>query len=463
VTFVEHHRAHLTHAYITSPFHRCALLSLDGFGDFVSTAWGKGVAGKVTIGRRVFFPHSLGIFYTAITQFLGFDRYGEEYKVMALAPYGTPRYQHLLRELIVPTPRGFRLTPAYFEHTGRGVSMSFGEGVPSLGRVYRPRLTALLGPAKERDDPLTERHADLAASLQAVTETIVLSIARLVRDETREVCLAVAGGVALNSVANGVMRRSGLFRDIWIPSAPADDGTAIGAAAAVALKYGEGYPPHRENATPFLGPAYPAHHALRHRAGEEMRSIMERMVAALTRGEIVAWFRGRMEFGPRALGHRSIFADPRRADLRTVLNSRVKHREAFRPFAPIVLEEDAATYFELQGSSPNMMFVFPVRPPWRERLPAITHVDGSARVQTISPDLDPTLATLLTLWRERTGISVLLNTSFNENEPIVCTPKEAVACFQRTRMDVLVLEHALREKQALHSSCSCYTHGTPCG
>lgn len=449
--FVEHHRAHLTHAYVTGPSRRSALLSIDGFGDFVSLAWGWGRDGDVRILHRTFFPHSLGLLYTAVTQLLGFDRYGEEYKVMALAAYGEPRQREQFRRLIRPTPDGFALHPAFFEHTRRGVPMSFGPGTPDLGRVYSKQLPALLGPPRAREEPLTARHYDLAASLQAATEDIILHIARRVRAVTGETTLALAGGVALNSVANGVLSRQRLFARLWIPSAPADDGTAIGAAASVALAHGEGVPPCRENASACLGPAYPTPLTFPLEVSAEVVSEtegVERAVEALWRGGIVGWFQGRMEFGPRALGQRSIFADPRRADVRDRLNALVKRRELFRPFAPLVLLEDAPTYFALSELSPTMMFVSPVRPEWRAKLPAITHIDGSARVQTVDATSSPHLCLLLRRWKERAGVSVLLNTSFNENEPIVNTPKEALDCFLRTPIDLLVLNDRVITKRS---------------
>lgn len=451
IRYVEHHRAHLTHAYITSPFERCAVLSLDGFGDFVSAAWGRAEGNEVHIRKRIFFPHSLGLLYTAISQFLGFDRYGEEYKVMALASYGTPRHRDAMRRLIRPTLTGFCLATSYFEHIGRGIMMSFGSGTPVIGRAYHSRLHTLLGEPRERDAPLTARHTDIAASLQAVTEEILLHVGRIVRKETGERFLAFAGGVALNSVANGVLRRARIFEDIWVPSAPADDGTAIGAAAAVSLTLGERAMPSKRNGSPFLGPAPDAAppevpNGANREVVSSMDALLERAVDVLDRGGIVGWFHGRMEFGPRALGHRSILADPRRSDMRDRLNAQVKHREAFRPFAPIVLTDDADTFFERPGHSPTMMFVAPVRTEWRARLPAITHVDGSARIQTIDESVDERTARLLRRWEERTGISVLVNTSFNENEPIVCSVDEAVGCFERTAMDALIVGDALFTK-----------------
>lgn len=432
---VEHHLAHLTYGYVTSNFERCSLLSIDGFGDFVSTAWGEGINGKINVSNRIFFPHSLGIFYTALTQFLGFDGYGEEYKVMALASYGAPHYKGILQEIIFNTNNGFKLAPKYFTHTSGGGEMTYGAGTPKLGRLYSNDLVKILGPARKREQPLTARHFDIAASLQAVATDLVLHLGKLIRNHSESKNLVLSGGVAQNSVTNGALEQSALFEKIWFPSAPADDGTAIGAAAVVALANGDSFV-GKNNSSPFLGPQYGTD---QNGDGE----LINNVVQLLKKGKIIGWFEGRAEFGPRALGHRSILADPRTVEMKDKINAIVKKRENFRPFAPMVLLEDANKYFNIISESPNMMSVVTVKPEWRQKLAAISHVDGTARVQTVTGGLLPNIARLLEAWRDAVGISVLLNTSFNENEPIVNTPEEAIACFNRTRLDALVINGKL--------------------
>lgn len=441
---VEHHLSHLAYAFVTSGFEKSALLSIDGFGDFVSTTWGTGNAGSVKINHRIFFPHSLGAFYTAVTQFLGFTGYGEEYKVMALASYGQPRYEDVFNQIIRPTRNGFRLNPRYFNYNKKGVEMSYGAGTPFVGPIFCAGVEKILGPRRLREEVLTERHYDLAYSMQAVTTKIILNLAQLVKKQSGEEKLAIAGGVGLNGVANGALVEKSGFKEVWFPSAPADDGTAIGAAAVVALENGDRFY-GKTNRSPFLAPEYKTEPG----GAEELlpeSAVIEQLAGLLADGKIVGWYDGRGEFGPRALGHRSILADPRKTALKEKINAIVKKRENFRPFAPMVLASDAEKYFEMKHASPNMMVVVAVKAEWRKRLSAITHVDGTARVQTVEERELPLIHKLMVEWRRITGISVLLNTSFNENEPIVNTPEEALACYQRTAIDALFLNGKLLKK-----------------
>jgi carbamoyltransferase len=438
---VEHHRAHLAYSYATSNFDQCNLLSVDGFGDFVSTAWGFSGDDGINIAKRVFFPHSIGIFYTALTQFLGFSGYGEEYKVMALASYGTPRYLELFSKIIKKTNDGFRLSTKYFTHTKGRAEMTYGAGTPVVGKLYSTQLEKILGPARKREQALTERHFDLASTLQAMTTDIILHLAMLAKNNSNSRNLAVSGGVAQNSVTNGALERSGLFENYWFPSAPADDGTAIGSAVVVALANGDRFQ-GKGNNTAFLGPMFNSEKNENKKMIDNSKLISS-VVDLLRNGKIVGWFEDGAEFGPRALGHRSILADPRQVGIREKINAVIKKRENFRPFAPMVLLEDSQKYFEMTKASPNMMIVASVKTEWRNKMAAITHIDGTARVQTVTKELLPNIATLLEKWREVTGISVLLNTSFNENEPIVNTPDEALDCFQRTSMDALAINGEL--------------------
>lgn len=448
VRSIEHHASHLAYAYATSPFPSCALLSLDGFGDFASAAWGRGANNKIDIAGRVFFPHSLGILYTAVTQFLGFDRFGEEYKVMALAAYGTPRYTKEINQLIWRTPHGFSLNIKAFEHVKRFVSMN--QEVAYIERLWsQDMFNVLLGKERKREEEITQQHKDIAASLQCVTNEIILHCCNIIKQKTNEDNLALAGGVALNSVANGMISRSGLFNTVWIGSAPADDGTAIGAAAFVAMKHKELHIPWNKNSSPFLGPSHKdssstprlfiGTNGWKVSRIPNRKDFYEKIIDLLSKGNIIGWHEGAMEFGPRALGHRSILADPRNPKIKAKINATIKKRESFRPFAPMVLEEDVNEYFKLSQASPNMMIVAPIRYEWQGKLPAICHYDGSARIQTVNKRLLPNIANLLKLWKQETGVSVLLNTSFNENEPIVNTPEQAIACAKRSGIDIVAL------------------------
>ena len=451
---VGHHRSHLASAFFVSPFEEAACLSLDGFGDFVSTMRAVGRDRDLALLDEVAYPHSLGLFYTAVTQYLGFHRYGEEWKMMGLAPYGSPRYAEALRNLVHPRPAGrFALDTSYFRHATEGIEMSWSEGSPRLGRVWSDKLVRLLGPARDPEDPdFYGRWADVAASAQAVYEEIFFHVANDLFERTRLPRLALAGGCALNSVANGKILERTPFREVFVQPAAGDDGTAVGAAFWV--EHAVLRRPRRhvmEHA--YLGPAFGESEIVaaldRARAdgwddAVEVRRLEDadlyrETAAAIAAGKVVGWFQGAMEWGPRALGNRSIVADPRRADMKDVLNGRIKHRETYRPFAPSVLEERAGTYFERSEPSPFMLMVYRVREAERARIPAVTHVDGTGRLQTVSRRTNPRYHALISEFERQTGIGLVLNTSFNEHEPIVATPDDAIACYRKTRMDVLAL------------------------
>jgi len=460
---VEHHRAHLASAFYCSPFEEAACLTIDGFGDFLSSMSAIGRGTRLEILDDVMFPHSLGIFYTAVTQFLGFPKYGDEYKVMGLAPYGRPSFLPRMREIVRLCDAGrFETDLDYFRHASEGVTMSWQGGEPTLGPLWSSRFTEAFGPAREPGGPITERDHDLAASLQAMYEEAFFHRLGWLQERTRLKALCLAGGCAMNSVANGkIFSRTG-FTDVFIQSAAGDAGTALGAAQYV--WHGElGRPRHFVMEHSYWGPEFaPADigHAIRSlipdfrpepggasqrcrdleiRQMADEASLVREIAAALASGEIVGWFQGRTEWGPRALGNRSILADPRRAEMKDVLNARIKRREPFRPFAPSILEERVADYFEECYPDPFMIKVYPVRASKRAEIPAVTHVDGSGRLQTVSRAQNPRYWALIKAFEDATGVPVLLNTSFNENEPIVNTPTEALDCFLRTRMDRLVL------------------------
>jgi carbamoyltransferase len=448
---VEHHRAHLLSTFLASGWEEAALLSVDGFGDFVSTMLGHGRGSRLEVLGQVEFPHSLGILYTATTQFLGFPHYGDEGKVMGLAACGEPTFREAFRELLTFTADGFRLGLDHFLHHTRGVAMTWDQGSPEVGQVWSPSWEDTFGPARVPGEPLTDRDRDLAATVQQVLEEAYAHLLELLHRRTGSRRLCLAGGVAYNSVANGKIRSRTPFQEVHVICAAGDSGTALGAAYAAHLAQpGASRPPPLPGA--YLGPGFERAEielALQ-RAGLEgvprgEAELLERTAAAIAAGQVVGWFQGRMEFGPRALGNRSIVVDPRHPGMKDILNARIKHREPFRPFAPSVLEERAGEFFEDSYPSPDMLMVYGVRPEHRARLPAITHIDGTGRLQTVSREANPRFHGLICAFEAHSGVPMVLNTSFNENEPIVCTPDDAIDCFLKTGMDLLVLGDVMVE------------------
>jgi len=461
---VEHHRAHLASAFLVSPFEEAALVSVDGFGDFLSAMWGVGRGTTIEVRGRVFFPHSLGLFYQAITQYLGFWSYGDEYKVMGYAPYGRPTRMREMEQLVRLLPDGgYELGLDYFRHHAEGVEMVWQGGYPEVGRIFTSALEELLGPARQKDQPLDERHADIAASAQAMYERALFHLLDIVQRETGLDRLCLAGGCAMNSVANGKVYRRTPFRELYLPAAAGDAGGAIGAAFEVwhavsgaprafvmdRASWGPGW--NDEELAAFVAAHRGAIEAqgCRIETAETEAVLAEQVAAAIAHGAVVGWFQGRMEWGPRALGNRSILADPRRADMKDLLNLKIKRRESFRPFAPAILRERVADWFEEEDDVPFMMQVFQVRPERRAQVPATTHVDGSGRLQTVTREANPRYYDLIAAFERRTGVPILLNTSFNENEPIVCRPEEALDCFLRTKMDLLVLGRTIVRREGL--------------
>jgi carbamoyltransferase len=452
--WVEHHPAHLASAFLVSPFEEAAVCAVDGFGDFVSTSWAAGRGASLEWLDRVYFPHSLGLFYLALTQYLGFPAYGDEYKVMGLAPYGAPDFAGDLRRLLRLEPGGgFALDLSYFRHASSGVRMSWEAGEPAIAPVFAPKLEDLLGRARQPAEPLGPRHEAIAASLQQVFEEAAFHVLRGLHARTGQRRLCLAGGCAMNSVANGKIRAQTPFEDVYVQPAAADDGTALGAAFYVwnrLLGRPRGFVMEHaywgpEFAAAAVARALAARGAELARQGARVREFGDddalcRFAAErLAEGKVVGWFQGRSEWGARALGNRSILADPRRADMREVINAKIKLREKFRPFAPSILEDALDAYFTGARPDPFMMHVYPVRPDKRAVIPAVVHVDGSGRLQTVSRQANPLYWQLLRAFEKLTGVPVLLNTSFNENEPIVSRPEEALDCFLRTRMDALAL------------------------
>jgi carbamoyltransferase len=459
--YVEHHPAHLASAFFASGFDEAACCAIDGFGDFVSVSVGDGRGASLDVVSRVYFPHSIGLLYLAVTQFLGFKSWGDEYKVMGLAPYGRPRYADKVRQLITLNGGGaFELDLAYFNHWTGGVTMQRDSGAPTVPDVYTDRMPALLGPARDPADPVEGRHEDIAASLQLVFEEAAFHVLRDAYARVSRDRLCLAGGCAMNSVANGKIRASTPFRDVYIQPAAGDNGTALGAALHVwnhELRGARtstmthaywGTAPAEGDVRGAIERSY-AGGTLGHRWTElpSEQGLCDLVAAHIAEGRVVGWFQGRMEWGARALGNRSILADPRRADMREIINTKIKFRERFRPFAPSVLEEALDDYFVGAVPDPFMVQVYPVREDKRTVIPAVTHIDGSGRLQTVSRDTNPIYWQLIRAFAARTGVPVLLNTSFNENEPIVQRPDEAIDCFLRTDMDVLAIGPHLLEKR----------------
>ncbi|MFM7393010.1 MAG: carbamoyltransferase [Cyanobium sp.] len=458
--FVEHHRAHLASAFYASPFPRAAVISVDGFGDFSSGAWGYGEGTDLQLDGQIWFPHSLGAYYTAITQYLGFPNYGDEYKVMGLAPYGRPTHLEQMRRIVRLQDDGtYRLDLRYFRHATEDLPHQWSQGTPVVGSHWSGALEDLLGPARRPEEPLEQRHHDIARSAQAMYEEAFFHLLRALHRRHPVEAVCIAGGCGANSVANGKVTVSTPFRQVWVQAAAGDAGGALGAALAVWHELGGARSaPMR---TAYLGSRSEGDTAtaMLERADTRLQldeagctistlpedGLCEEVAQAIGEGLVVGWFDGRMEWGPRALGHRSILGDPRRADMKDILNRKIKRRESFRPFAPSVLREAVPEWFERDGDVPFMMQVYPIREEKRSLIPAVTHVDGSGRLQTVNEEDNGRYYRLIRAFAARTGVPMVLNTSFNENEPIVCTPEQALDCFLRTRMDVLVLgDHLIR-------------------
>jgi carbamoyltransferase len=463
---VEHHQAHLASSFFVSPFEDAALLSADGLGDFASSMWGAGRGNQMAISGAIAFPHSLGLYYTAVTQYLGFLKFGDEYKVMGLAAYGEPEQLEAFRDIVRFSSNGgdfgFRLGLDYFVHHRTGPEMSWAESdkTPVLGKMFSDQMGKRLGgPAREPDEPLEQRHRNLAAALQARLEEVYLGMLRKLASKTGAKAVCLSGGVAFNCVANGKIFDQTPFERVYVHPAAGDAGLAVGAAYYVWNQilrkprsfvmdhayWGPGYTPQEirvamETSEVSKGGGYSV-------AELAEPELLRRTAAIIADGKILGWYQGRAEWGPRALGNRSIVADPRRPEMKEILNRRIKHREIFRPFAPSILAEKTGEWFEKSHPSPFMTLAYAVRPEKRDKIPAPTHVDGTGRLQTVSRESNPRYHALIREFERQTGVPVVLNTSFNDNEPIVCRPQEALDCFLRTQMDTLVLGNYLITRQ----------------
>ena len=453
---VEHHRAHLASAFFASSFEETALLSIDGSGDFTTTMLGVGKGTNIEVLDSIDFPHSIGVFYSAFTQYLGFPHYGDEYKVMGLAPYGKPLHVDKLKDIVRLTDDGlFKLNLAYFSVTSGNV-ISYGDDhIPMVNKLYTNKFAELFGPERKKNEELSQYHKDLAASVQAYTEQIIFHLLQGLADRTKLTSLCIAGGVAQNSVANGKITRNTPFTKVYIPSAGHDAGISMGAALYVHNQM-LGMPRVPSIRSAYTGSWYSNEDIELFLTGEGVSfkrydddALFDRVSDALINGGVVGWFNGRAEFGPRALGGRSILADPRRQDAKELLNAKVKRRESFRPFAPSILAEQVDAFFEVNDRVPFMEKVFPIRKDKQHLIPAVTHVDGTGRLQSVEKDTNPRYYNLINAFFKKTGVPILLNTSFNENEPIVNSPIEALDCFRRTHMDMLVLENIIVERNHL--------------
>lgn len=455
---VEHHLAHIASAYYLSPFESLtAGFSYDASGDFASMMAARCEGPRIEVLDKVTLPHSLGFFYTALCQFIGFDDFGEEYKVMGLAPYGEDKYCDVMRQLVTfDDSHWYRLNTEYFGmHEGGESGAVDDEQRIVMGRFYTDRLIDALGAPRNRADPLTQREKDIARSTQVRFEEAAVHCLSRLQDRVPTSRLAMAGGCALNGVANARIHRETPFTQHYLQAAASDDGTCLGAAYWVwhnVLGRSERF--HMQHA--FWGPEY---------ADERMRQVaeasgylvkvcadeqdlVETAAGLIADGLVVGWYQGRSEWGPRALGNRSILANPAIPTMKDTINAKIKRRESFRPFAPSVLKEAVSTYFEQDIDSPFMQHVVKIRPEWRERLPAVTHVDGTGRLQTVDQASNPRYHALISAFQKRTGVGMVLNTSFNENEPVVDTPEQAYDCFARTDMDALCLGRYVMTKTA---------------
>ncbi|MFQ5458401.1 MAG: carbamoyltransferase [Myxococcota bacterium] len=445
VLFIEHHQSHAASAFMVSPFEEAAVLTIDGVGEWATASYGVGKGNKLDLFKEIRFPHSLGLLYSAFTYYLGFKVNSAEYKVMGAAPYGRPIYYDLIMdELIRLRDDGsFKLNMKYFAYD-YGLTMTNKKFDQLFG-----------GPPREPETRLEQKHWDISASVQKVTEEVVLRMARHLHAETGQENLCMAGGVALNCVANGRLQREGPFKRIFVQPAAGDAGGAVGVASFI---YHQLLDNPRTWVWPhaYWGPAYSTDEIRAYlqksdiKCHELERDALLRKTASLIAGQnVVGWFQGRMEFGPRSLGNRSILADARNPDNKDVVNLKIKFRESFRPFAPSVLADRCSEYFELQGESPYMLIVDQVKPEKRT-IPSVTHADGSARIQTVTREQNPLFHDLIKAFDGETGCPVIINTSFNvRGEPIVCTPADAYLCFMRTNMDYLVLDRFLLDKKEM--------------
>ncbi len=445
---IEHHKAHLASSFFVSPFENAVCVSVDGFGDFVSTMRGLGSDNKIAVSDCVHYPHSLGVFYTALTQFLGFPNYGDEYKTMGLSAMGRPVYMNEMREIVKFAKKGFfKLDTSYFAHHRDGVEMTWHDGIPSISKIYSDKLGDLLGEPRKPNEEINQHHKDIAASVQAMYEEAFFHLLNYSYEMYKNENLCLSGGAIQNSLANGKILEKTKFKHIDIPPAACDAGTAVGAAFWV---WNHILGRRREFVMdkPYLGPEYSNDgiEILLKAQGFKYEKLsntdlFKKVAGFIADKKVIGWFQDKTEWGPRALGNRSILADPRTGETKDILNERVKKRENFRPFAPSFLDEDVSEWFEKSYPAPFMEKIYTIKESKRSFIPAVTHLDGTGRLQTVSKKMSPKYYGLIQAFKEITGVPAVLNTSFNENETMVNKPEEAIDCFKMTKMDILVLNN----------------------
>lgn len=455
IKYIEHHRAHLASAFFSSPFNDAAVVSIDGSGDFSTIMIGKGTGNQIEVIESQDFPVSIGLFYTAFTQFLGFPYYGDEYKVMGLSPYGEPKYQEAMHELVWLGKKNILEWDETFFDLEGGV-ISYERNMPQVSQLFKSvKFEKLFGASRKRGEAINKRHQDIAASLQRHTEELIFGIVERAFKLTGSKNLALAGGVAQNSVANGKLLQKTSFEELYIPSAGHDAGIAMGAA-----QYNYFHNQKNKRVEPlwnanlgisFTNPQIEEvlnRHKLEYTFLKD-ESLFPWVAQKISQSKVIGFFDGQAEFGPRALGSRSILADPRNPQAQALLNEKIKKRESFRPFAPSILEEFGDEYFENYQFTPFMERVLPIKEDKRALIPAVTHVDGSGRLQSVSKSFRPRYHCLISEFLKLTGIPILINTSFNENEPVVNIPEEAIDCYLRTDLDILVLGNYVLSKKSI--------------
>ena len=459
--YIDHHEAHIASSFYYSKFEESVNISIDGFGDFVSCAWGKSDKKSNTIGGRVYFPHSMGIFYQSITQFLGFKNYGDEYKVMGLSSYGKPNYLKELSRLMFSTKNGYELDLKYFKHHNNKIIYSKENGKITYKNLYSDQLTKLLGDERKPSEKITQIHMDLAKSAQTLYEDTFFNLLNLIYDKYKIKNLTLSGGCSLNSVANGKIKENTEFENIYISPNPGDAGGAVGSVCVYLNNKNKKILPINNYA--YLGNSYTndeisrfiikkkisSKYFVKKYLDKELYNIVSKLII---NSNIVGWFQGRMEWGQRALGNRSILADARNPEIKNIINSKIKRRESFRPFAPSVLEKYAKDWFNITNEIPFMSEVYPVLDRKKNILPGVTHIDGTARLQTVSKENNEKYYLLIDEFFKQTGVPIILNTSFNENEPIVNTPEEAINCFERTEMDALIIENWIISRKNINEN-----------
>ena len=450
---VDHHMAHVASAFFSSDFKKSIVLTIDGFGDFASTSWCLAENDKISKLKKIFYPHSLGIFYEAMTHYLGFKDYGDEYKVMGLAPYGTNTYKNEFNKIITLYPDGsFKLNLDYFSHhKGKGKHI-WNDGIPRSEDCFSNKIIELFGKPRNPDELITQKHKDIANGIQNKYEEAFFNLLNKLHSDYPSENLCLAGGCAMNSVANGKILKQTKFKNIHVQPAAGDAGGSLGAAYYAWHKLGG--KTHYNSNQAYLGPSFKnidferlilenetklINQKCKFHLTKSSDELCELVTKKLINGGVVGWFQDKMEWGPRALGNRSILCDPRRPDAQSILNKKIKRRESFRPFAPSILRESVSEWFEYDHDVPYMSQVFPIKKDKRDLIPAVTHVDGTGRLQTVTSSLNSLYYELIRKFYLYTNVPMLLNTSFNENEPIVCKPKEALDCFLRTKMDLLAL------------------------